>query len=65
MVLRTTIDGWCPTTPTLPRCLMHILTPRCPSVFGVSNTFLRLQNLDRVVAMIVNLTNEIQQYIDA
>jgi hypothetical protein len=33
MALRTTTDGWCPTTPTLPRCLMHILMSRCPLVF--------------------------------
>ncbi len=40
MALHTTTDGWCPTTPTLPRCLMHILTLRCPPIFGVQNTFL-------------------------
>ncbi len=40
MALRMTTDGWYPTTPTLPRCLMHILTSRCPSIFRVSNTFL-------------------------
>jgi hypothetical protein len=40
MALRTATDGWCPTTPTLLRCLMHILTSKCPPVFGVSNTFL-------------------------
>jgi hypothetical protein len=40
MALCTTTDGWCPTTPKLPRCLMHILTSRCPSVFRMSNIFL-------------------------
>ncbi len=40
MALCMIIDGWCPTTPTLPRCLMHILTSRCLLIFGVSNTFL-------------------------
>jgi hypothetical protein len=42
MVLRTTIDGWCSTTPTLPRCLMHILMSGCSSIFGVSNIFLNM-----------------------
>ncbi len=40
MALRTTTNGWCPTTPTLPKCLMHILTLRCLPILGVSNTFL-------------------------
>ncbi len=40
MALCTTIVGWCPTTPTLPRCLMHILMSRCLPIFGVSNTSL-------------------------
>jgi len=39
MVLHRKIDGWCPITFTLPRCLMHILMSRCPSVSGVLNTF--------------------------
>jgi hypothetical protein len=42
MALHTTTDGWCPTTPTLPRCLMHILASRCLLVFEVSNTFLNM-----------------------
>jgi len=42
MALHMTINGWCPTTPTLPRCLMHILTLRCALIFGVSNTFLNM-----------------------
>jgi hypothetical protein len=29
MALHMTTDGWCPTTLTLLRCLMHILTLRC------------------------------------
>jgi hypothetical protein len=39
MALHMTIDGWRPITPTLPRCLMHILTLKCPPVFEVLNTF--------------------------
>ncbi len=33
MALRTITDGWCPTTPTLPRCVMHVLMLRSLLVF--------------------------------
>jgi hypothetical protein len=66
MVLRTTTDEWCPTTPTLLRCLMHINVEVSTGIRSVKYLLKYVfKGQDYVVAMIVGPTNKIQQYINA
>jgi hypothetical protein len=66
MALRMTTDGWCPTTPTLPRCFnAHINIEVSTDIRNVKYLFKYLyEGLDRVVVVIVGPINEIQQYIN-
>ncbi len=66
MALRTTTDGWCPTTPTLPKCLMHINVEVSAGIRSVKYLFKYVyKGPDCVAAVIAGPINEIQQYIDA